>query len=506
MPPVPTSGAMLRAVAGEGNVLELAPAAALTNRLAPAPFNDRYQYAYGSSLTPQRVTGVLANADSGYLWMLADMLDEARERDGHLHAELQKRELRVAGAEWELVPPEGSGAAGETIAKWCGQRLREIESQGSLSRDFGGAIADLQGAVYQGRVGLEAVWRDDNGWYVPHGLYFLHPRRFTYATDWRLHLWDASGTATDSYQPIDTASPFGNFPGLPLDRFPPGKFIAHHPRIRGVMPTREGLGRLLVWWATFKRFAVRDFAAFAEWAGRGLRVGYFATGRGPMGEFQATDEDRAVLQQVLDAMSSSNSATFADTTKVDIQNAPSNNDVHSELIALCNAEQSKAIVGGTLGSESSRSGGTRALGEVHERNELMIARYDANAVGATFIRDLVRPMVAMNFGKFAPVPQFRFAVDPAQDLDAVAKRIQMFVGLSGEIAQADARNLLNLPDPSPGAPMLSAPTKRTVEDYEGDRPARDGVRQRPAGTPGAPASHPAAPKPQGADEAPADDP
>ena len=50
-------------------------------------------------------------------------------------------------------------------------------------------------------------------------------------------------------------------------------------------------------------------------------------------------------------------ATFADTTKVDVMNAPSNNDVHSNLIALCNAEQSKAVVGGTLGSESSKGGG-----------------------------------------------------------------------------------------------------------------------------------------------------
>ena len=63
---------------------------------------------------------------------------------------------------------------------------------------------------------------------------------------------------------MNTDSPFGIFPGLPLDRFPAGKFIVHRPRVRGVYPVKEGLGRLLVWWATFKRFAVRDFAAFAE--------------------------------------------------------------------------------------------------------------------------------------------------------------------------------------------------------------------------------------------------
>ena len=111
------------------------------------------------------------------------------------------------------------------------------------------------------------------------------------------------------------------------------------------------------------------------------------------------------------------------------------------------------MLGGTLGSEGS-AGGNRALGEVHERGELMIARGDAAQISGTLVRDLIRPMVHMNFGPGAPVPRFRFAVDPAQDLDAASKRIFAFVDHGGELAQTDARNLLNLPDPSPGATLL----------------------------------------------------
>ena len=436
-------------------MLDAPPIAQLSSRLAPAPYNDRFGYVWGSALTPQRITAVLANADAGLMWSLADLCDEVRERDGHLHAELQKRELRVAGAEWELVAPEGSGDNGEMIAKWVSARLREIDSRGSLSFTFTDAIASLQGAVFQGRAGLEVVWRSEGGWYIPEGLHFIHPRRFAFSTDFVIHLWDAAGTAINSLQPLDVPdSPFGAYPGIPLNRFTPGKFIVHQPRVRGVYPTREGLGRLLVWWACFKRFAVRDFAAFAEWAGRGLRVGYFATGRGPMGEFQATPEDQEILRTVLDAMSSSNSAVFADTTKPEIIDSPGNNDVHSELVALCNDEESKAIVGGTLGSSGGKSGGNRALGEVHERNELMIARFDASSIGSTLGRDLIGPMVRLNFGAGAPVPRLRFSTDPAQDLDRVSERMQRFVDLGGEIAQADARNLLNFPDPSPGAALL----------------------------------------------------
>jgi phage gp29-like protein len=467
-------------------MLDASPVAQLSTRLAPAPYVDRFGRVYGSTLTPQVVTDVLQNADAGLMFSLADLCDEIRGRDGHLSAELQKRELRVAGAEWELVPPEGSGESGEMIAKWCSARLREIDSRGALSFAFGDAVASLQGAVFQGRAGLEVVWRAEDGWYVPEGLYFIHPRRFAFSTDFAIHLWDASGTAVNALQPMSVKdSPFGEYPGIALARFPRGKFIVHQPRVRGVYPTREGLGVLLVWWCTFKRFGVRDFLAFAEWAGRGLRVGYFATGRGPLGEYQATPEDQQVLQQVLDAMSSSNSAVFADTTKPEIINSPTNNDVHSNLIALCNSEISKAVVGGTLGSEPGARG-ARSLGEVHERNELMIARADAAAVGSTLVRDLVAPMVALNFGRNAPVPRFRFAVDPAQDLDKMSERIERFVNNGGEIAQADARNLLNLPDPSPGAPLLVP----TSGPNGGSLPGRRGAPPSPPAAPAVPSVTP----------------
>ena len=422
--------------------------AAMVRHAARAPYNDRFQTTWGSSLTPQGVTTVLQNADAGFLFLLADLLDECRERDGHLQAELQKRELRVAGADWEIMPPEGSGARGETIAKWVSARLREIESRSDLARSFPEAIADLQGAVYQGRTGLEVEWEGDAfGWMVPRSLYFLHPRRFTYATDWTLHLWDASGTSPGVFEPVNTEDPFGIYPGLPLRAFPPGKFIVHRPRVRGVYPTREGLGRLLVWWSTFKRFAVRDFLAFAEWAGRGLRLGTFATGRGPLGEFKASPEDKAILEEVLNAMSSASPAVFADTTRPEIKDAPQNNDVHDRLVSLCNAEISKATVGGTLGSDSGARG-ARSLGEVHERNELMIAKADAASINATLVRDLIRPMVSMNFGPDAPVPWIRFVVEPSEDTNALAERLERAVRIGVKVGQRDARNMLGFPDPA----------------------------------------------------------
>jgi len=425
---------------------------AYNRKLAPAPYADRFARVLGSTLTLQQVTTVLGLADQGFMYAQADLLDECRERDGHLQCETQKREARVAGAPWELVPPPGSGARGAEIARACTEWLTNIEATGDLARSFSDMLGDLQGGVFHGRAGHEVVWGFDAGYLVPRELLWIHPRRFAYATDWRLHLWDSSGTSSSVEHPQNTKSPFGAYPGIPVDVFPPGKFIVHRPRVRGVYPTREGVGRVCVWWSTFKRFAVRDLMAYAEWAGRGFRFGKYATGKGPLGPAAASDEDKRILDQLLDTLSSSTWASLPDTTGIDIKSAPNDNDVHDRIVALCNGEISKAIVGGTLGSEPG-SRGARSLGEVHERSELMLAQGDARAIAST-LRPFLRAMVAMNYGEGAPVPSVMLHVDPAESLACIAERLERATNIGVKVGQRAARNMLNLEDPEEDDELL----------------------------------------------------
>ena len=260
---------------------------------------------------------------------------------------------------------------------------------------------------------------------------------------------------------------------IPLASFPAGKFVVHQPVVRGVYPTREGLGRLLVWWSTFKRFDIRDLLAYAQWAGRGLRVGTYSTGKGEMGEYVSTPDDQQVLMEALDAMSSTVAVAIADTTKIDVVSAPSNNDVHDRLAALCNAEMSKAIVGGTLGSEVTAGGGNRALGEVHERGELVIARADARALAATLRRDLLRPMVEMSFGVGRLAPTMFFATDPAGDLDGLAKRMKIFHDMGGRLGQRSAANALQLPEIEDDEETFGGEQETPATPAEADGVARE---------------------------------
>ena len=378
--------------------------------LARAPYNDRFQYRLGSALTPQALTAIQRQADIGYLYQWVDALDELREADPHLHAELFRREAMVAGAAWDLEAPEDSGEAGARVADYVKRVLCELDGRGDMALSFPDLLHHLQQGVYYGRSVAEVIWSQDGR--RPVAVEFVHPRRLAYATDWRIHLWDATGSGAGvGVAQTDAERAFAMFPGVPLDAFPAGKFIVHRPRVRGGYPTREGLGRTVCWYSLFKRFSMRDFLALAEWAGRGLRVGQYNSGTGPDAPTRAAPEDVAALQEALEAMSSTVSVVIPDTTKLEVMDAPSVNAVHERLVAICNGEMSKAIVGSTLASDVGTTGGNRALGEVHERVTLMIARRDAEVLAATLKRDLIAPMVRRQFGASAPVPTITFATD-----------------------------------------------------------------------------------------------
>lgn len=418
--------------------------------VAPAPYNDRYQTRAGSSVTPQLVTSVLQRADLGYMDRLADLLDEIRETDAHLQSVLFKREAQVAGAEWEVRPGADGGPKGKAkrAADYCSDVLQSLGG-------FSAALAHLQSGVFHGRAVLEILWTRDGGRWVPASLEAIHPRRIAFAAhSWRPYLWDAS--ALDS--------PFNVFPGVALDSLNADapKFIIHLPRVRGGYPTREGLGRTVLWPAIFKRFAVRDALALAEMAGRLGRIGKYAAGGDPKNPVRASPEDQDVLAQSLEAWSSAVSLVIPDTTSVEFKDPVTGNTIHMPLVEWANGEISKATLGETLTTEAG-SRGARSLGQVHDDVRLMLARADGKAVAETLRRDLLAPMVRERFGDGVPVPEVAFLVDPEESLNDAAERLVKLVGAGLKVSQPFVRNLFGIEDPKDGEELLSVKNAEVVD-------------------------------------------
>jgi len=438
--------------------------AGLRAHVAPPPPVDRYQRRIGSALTPQVVSSVLRAGDLGLLYPQADLLDEVRERDGHLQSVLGKREQAVAGAPWELRPAPGADKRkAKKVQRFCEDVLRGV-------RGLAAALAGLQSAVYHGRAGLEAILARDGRYWLPERFAAIHARRFAFhPTDWRLRFWDASA-GPGSGSPF-AAADYG-VPVEDLQRLLPGKFIVHTPRVRGGYPQREGLGRTTVWYAgVFKAFGWRDFLAYAEQYGRPLRFGKFGTGKDPKLP-QASPEDVDELEAALENLSSALVAVFPDTTEPVLQPPPGEgHTVHPELLRLCDEETSKAVVGGTLTTTGGTKGGNRALGDVHKEEELILFRGDAKALAETLRDQLLTPLVLLNgLGDRRDVPTVHFDVEPPDTLDQLAERFQTLTGAGLRIPAKHVRDRFEIPAPEGDEETIGGPPPAPVAPPATDAP------------------------------------
>jgi phage gp29-like protein len=137
---------------------------------------------------------------------------------------------------------------------------------------------------------------------------------------------------------------------------------------------------------------------------------------------------------------------------------------------------SKAILGGTLGSQTD-SGGAYALGEIHERQRLEIRRADLRQIAATLTRQLVLPLARLNTS-LERVPQLVFDAEEPDDLKLYAESLPKLAQAGLQIPARWAREKLKIPAPQGGEEVLQAaawaPPQETVA-------ARAVLRGAPAG-------------------------
>lgn len=391
----------------------------------------------GGSLTPQTLSAILSEADLGYMWRLVDLENEARQKDCHLQCILATRELAVAGLPWEVVAPPGGGARDKRAATFCADVMQALDLLPTL-------FAHMQSAVYHPYAVAEGSWERVAGDVIPTSYAMQPARRFAFEqTTQRLHWWDATGPSM-----IPGARNANSYPGVPMDSFPAGQFVIHQPRINGDVPCREGLGRVLMWAALMRNWAIRDWLALAELAWKPWRTGSY--------QKNAKREDVDNLVAILRQMSSNGVAVYPETTKLDVHWPDAKNgqgSSHSELVAFLAAEMSKATLGQTLTTEQGKVG-SQALGNVHNDVRKDIRESDARAVAATIRRDILAPLIRYNFSAGTKVPLFRFLTEDAPDLELLSKVCVAMAPLM-PIPISWARDQMGIPEPTDGEEILA---------------------------------------------------
>lgn len=383
----------------------------------------------GGAITPQQVSEIYRLADVGYMWQLQDLSNESRQKDGHLQSILGTRENALKGLRWQLVCDEKARKKDRRAAEWCEKAIR-------ASKNFPDLVAHLNGAVFHGYGVAETLYHVVDGRLAPKAFKPIPPRRFVFEqSEGRLQQWDAYGGSLAPY------------PGVDLMARYPGKFLTHQPRVNGDVPVREGLNRVLNWAALFRNWDIRDWLSLGELAWKPWRMGTYKKGA----DKTSIDNLRSILRQ----MSASGVATKPEDAQIEIH-WPKGNTVggtHKELAEFLGGEMSKAVLGQTLTTEAG-SRGARSLGEVHDKVRRDILEGDALDVAACITRDLVAPLIAMNFGDTVDVPQFVFVTVDGVNLKDYSAAILNFQKAGLRIKASDVRDVAGFSEPDDDDELL----------------------------------------------------
>ena len=293
--------------------------------------------------------------------------------DAHVEATIGSRFSGVQRREWAIDAADESAAAAKAadIGRAAFERL-----------DVDRIIGDALEAVEFGYAVLEVIWGEVGGYWLPVDIVGKPQEWFAFGTDGKLRFKSRE-------RPID---------GELLPEF---KFLVVQNRARYTNPYGERVLSRCFWPVTFKRGGLKFWATFVEKYGSPYLIG-----KVPKGTPKA---DKEALLDKLDQMILDAVAVIPDDASVEIltdASRASSAEIYQGLIAACNAEISKAVVGQTLTTEIGETGGAYAASQTHQEVRGDIVDRDSKLVASAF-RRVLGWVTAFN-APGAPFPAWRW--------------------------------------------------------------------------------------------------
>lgn len=391
---------------------------------------DKYSEYPSEGLTPRRLASIFKLADAGDVKAQMELFEEIEEKDAHVFSQLQTRKLAVTGLDWE-IQPFSSDEKDKIIADWIAEQLNAMENLNDI-------MMDMLDAIGKGISVMEIEWGVDSDYHnVIEDIRQVHAKKL---------VWDA---VTDEMKICTQEFP----QGLSI---PENKFVIHRYKAKSGHESRSGILRIVSWMYLFKNYSIKDWVAFAEVYGMPLRLGKY--------DASASQEDRQALMDAIISLGSDAAGIVPTSTMIEFIEAGKNSstDVYNTLASYCDAQNSKAILGQTLSSDS--GGGSYAQGKVHNEVRHDLTKADAAALESTIRQQIIAPLVYYNFGADADVPLFQFDCQDPEDLLQTA---EIYVKLGTELGLPIATDHLykkfNIPKPEEGQ-ELAKPRKFRMDD------------------------------------------
>lgn len=369
-------------------------------------------------LTPTRLARLLLEAETGDATAYLEVAEEMEEKDCHYRSVLATRKMQAAGLD---IGVESASDAAEDVK--AADLLRDFINTDVLRH----SLFDIMDALGKGYSASEILWDCEGKTWTPARIAWRDPRWFGYDDDGvTLKLKDEHGLL------------------IPLA---PAKFIVHTHKSKSGLPLRGGLARAAVWPFLFKNFDIKSWVIFCETYGHPLRLGRY----GP----NATKEDKETLLRAVRNIAGDHAAILPQSMTIEFRDAKAqgNAQVFERLAEYLDRQISKLVLGQTGTTDTGSRVGTADAHE-HVRKDIEIS--DAKALAATLNRDLVRPMVDLNFGPRKRYPRLTISRPESEDITALVDNIVKLVPLGLRVESSVMADKLGLPDPDAGALCLAA--------------------------------------------------
>jgi len=352
--------------------------------------SDPNRWFFGDKIRPEDT--VLRTRGRARSFELYDDL----KRDAKVGHVLRKRKAALLGREWSVTPGDDTPGAAQAA---------DLVQRALAGCGFSAAVGKMLDALLKGVSFGEVVWQVRGAEILPKAILARDPRRF----DFR-EVEGENGAAIE-LRLLTKAAPLD---GVAL---PPRKFIVHRYGDVYENPWGLGLGHQLFWPVFFKRQGVGFWLSGLEKFAQPTVLGRYPAGT------QSAEINK--LLQALQAVASEAAVAVPEGMAAELLEAKRAGtfDTYESLARYMDEEIILIVQGETLTSTVSSSGGSRALGEVHDGVRLELTKADADELSDTLNDSLVRWIVELNMPAYAgPLPRIWWDVTQPEDLAARAKR------------------------------------------------------------------------------------
>lgn len=384
------------------------------------------------------------------------VFEQMEAKDGHYASVLQTRKLALLGRGYEIQPASDDPRAQEQAAfvRWNLEQMRgsflqdRLEILDGLGKGF--SLSELvwtriERGPYKGLIGLKAIKAKDQNAFgfatdefdniLPDGILqnplMSHGMRMANTLSWT------------SEEKLRGSSVQGTNVRLPREKFVHFVFNG-----RAENPYGRGLGAACYWYSWFKTEGFKFWMIFLE------RFGSPTVQVEVEGTVGTAEEEQ--LQTILQQIQQETGFMVPKGVVVSLLEAARTGDASYEtLVATCNAEISKVVLGQTLTSQQG-SVGSLALGEVHNEVRLDLLRYDAEAHSTCVNEQIIQRMVDFNWLDVETYPRFVISFRPQRDAGSFTTALRGLVDMGAKIPLRYAHEELGIPQAQEGEEILAA--------------------------------------------------